>query len=136
MPMFPFILLPLAAMALGLVLAVFHLRGIRKPMLIGLHLLLGLGALEIMVVLLKGTPSSDGLPAGDFGNVSAGFLALAAFIGLLTPILGSVLHRLGLRSLTQGAAGSGDASTALRIRGAMVASVQTSRMISRAYTQI
>ena len=88
MPMFPFILLPLAAMALGLVLAVFHLRGIRKPMLIGLHLLLGLGALEIMVVLLKGTPSSDGLPAGDFGNVSAGFLALAAFIGLLTPILG------------------------------------------------
>ncbi len=88
MPMFPFIALPLAAMALGLVLVVLHLRGIRKPLLIGLHLLLGLGALEVLVVLLKGAPGSDGLPAGDFGNVAAGFLALAAFIGLLTPILG------------------------------------------------
>ena len=88
MPMFPFIALPLAAMALGLVLFVLHLRGIRKPLLIGLHLLLGLGALEVLVVLLKGAPGSDGLPAGDFGNVAAGFLALAAFIGLLTPILG------------------------------------------------
>ena len=86
--MFPFVLLPLGAMALGLALAVLHLRGIRKPVLIGLHLLLGLGALEVMVVLLKGTSDSDGLPAGDFGNVSAGFMALAAFVGLLTPILG------------------------------------------------
>ena len=88
MPMFPFVLLPLGAMALGLALAVLHLRGIRKPVLIGLHLLLGFGALELMVVLLKGTSDSDGLPAGDFGNVSAGFMALAAFVGLLTPILG------------------------------------------------
>ena len=88
MPMFPFIALPLAAMALGLVLVVFRLRGIRKPLLIGLHLLLGLGALETLVVLLKGTPGSEVLPAGDFGNVAAGFLALAAFVGLLTPILG------------------------------------------------
>ncbi len=88
MPMFPFLILPLAAMALGVVLVGLHLRGIRKPVLIGLHLLLGLGALEILVVLLKGTPSADGLPAGDFGNVAAGLLALAAFIGLLTPIFG------------------------------------------------
>ncbi len=92
MPMFPFIVLPLAAMALGLVLGVLHLRGIRKPMLIGLHLLLGFGALELLVVMLKGTPNGDGLPAGDFGNVSAGFLALAGFIGLLTPILGRRSH--------------------------------------------
>jgi hypothetical protein len=88
MPVFPFILLPLSAMAMGLLLLVLHLRGIRKPVLIGLHLLLGFGALELMVFLLKGTSDSDGLPAGDFGNVSAGFLALAGFLGLLTPILG------------------------------------------------
>ena len=88
MPMFPFLALPLAAMALGLVLLVFRLRRIRKPMLIGLHLLLGLGALELLVVMLKGAPGNEGLPAGDFGDVAAGFLALAAFIGLLTPILG------------------------------------------------
>lgn len=88
MPVFPFILLPLGAMAMGLVLLVLHLRGVRKPMLIGLHLLLGFGALELMVVLMKGTPNGDGLPAGEFGNVSTGFLALAGFLGLLTPILG------------------------------------------------
>ena len=88
MPMFPFIALPLATMALGLVLVVLRIREIRKPLLIGLHLLLGLGALEVLVVLLKGTSGSDGLPAGDFGNVAAGCLALAAFVGLLTPILG------------------------------------------------
>jgi hypothetical protein len=88
MPVFPFILLPLSAMALGVMLAICHLRSIRKPMLIGLHLLLGFGALELMVVLLKGTPNGDVLPAGDFGNVSAGFMALAGFLGLLTPILG------------------------------------------------
>jgi hypothetical protein len=85
MQMLPFLVLPLAAMALGLVLLVIRLRGMRKPLLVGLHLLLGLGALELLVVLLKGSP---GLPAGDFGNVAAGFLALAAFIGLLTQILG------------------------------------------------
>ena len=88
MPMLLFLMLPLAAMALGLVLVACRLRGIRKPVLIGLHLLLGLGALELLVVTLKGTPGADGLPAGDFGNVAAGCLALAAFIGLLTPILG------------------------------------------------
>ena len=88
MPMVPLILLPLAAMALGLVLVVLRLRGLRKPVLIGLHLLLGLGALELLVVLLKDGSSDDGLPAAAFGNVAAGFLALAAFIGLLTPILG------------------------------------------------
>ena len=88
MPIFPLIILPIAVMAVGFILFAFHLRGIRKPMMIGLHVLLGFGALELMVVLLKGTPSGDTLPAGEFGNVAAGFLALAGFLGLLTPILG------------------------------------------------
>ena len=114
MPMFPFIVLPLAAMALGLVLVILHLRGIRKPLLIGLHLLLGLGALELLVVLLKGTPSSDGWPAGDFGNVAAGFLALAAFIGLLTPILGR-RSRLTANAMLVAHVGAGVAGVVLCI---------------------
>ena len=69
MPIFPFILLPLAVMAVGFVLVAYYLRGIRKPMVIGLHVLLGFGALELMVMLLKGTPDGDTLPTGDFGNV-------------------------------------------------------------------
>jgi len=88
MPMFPFIVLPLAVLAVGLFLVSLHLRGLRKPVVIGLHVLLGFGALELLVVLLKGTPNGEALPAGDFGNVAAGFLALAGFLGLLTPILG------------------------------------------------
>jgi len=92
MPMFPFIVLPLAVLAVGLFLVSLHMRGIRKPVVIGLHVLLGFGALELLVVLLKGTPNGEALPAGDFGNVAAGFLALAAFFGLLTPILGRRSH--------------------------------------------
>jgi hypothetical protein len=106
MPIFPFMILPLAVLAVGLVLVVYYLRGIRKPIVIGLHVLLGFGALELLVMLLKGTPNGDSLPAGDFGNVSAGFFALAGFIGLLTPILGRRSHKTALALLwAHGSAG-------------------------------
>jgi hypothetical protein len=84
----PVIALLVAAAALGAYLLLLYVRGVRKPVLIGLHLLLGFGGLETLVVLLKGTPNSDGFPAGPYGNVAAGFLALAAFSGLLAPIIG------------------------------------------------
>lgn len=106
MPIFPFILLPLAVLAVGLVLLAFYLRDIRKPVLIGLHVLLGFGALEVMVMLLKGTPNGESLPAGEFGNLSAGFFALAGFIGLLSPILGRRSHKTALGLLlAHGSAG-------------------------------
>jgi len=106
MPIFPFILLPLAVMAVGFVLVAYYLRGIRKPMVIGLHVLLGFGALELMVMLLKGTPDGDTLPAGDFGNLAAGLLALAGFLGLLSPILGRRSHTIALSMLwAHGSAG-------------------------------
>ena len=84
----PVIALLVAAAALGSYLLLLYTRGVRKPVLIGFHLLLGFGGLETLVVLLKGTPSNDGFPAGSYGNVAAGFLALAAFSGLLAPIIG------------------------------------------------
>ncbi|NDA46223.1 MAG: hypothetical protein EBY21_02890 [Alphaproteobacteria bacterium] len=106
MPIFPFILLPLAVMIVGFVLVAYYLRGIRKPMIIGLHVLLGFGALEVIVVLLKGTPSGESLPAGDFGNLAAGLLALAGFLGLLSPILGRRSRQTAvLMLLAHGSAG-------------------------------
>ncbi len=88
MPHFPLMLLPLATMLLGFALALLLIRGKRKSVLIGLHFLLGLGSLEMVVILLKGWPVGEAIPAGDFGAMAAGFLALAAFFGLLRPIIG------------------------------------------------
>ena len=87
MPMLPLIVLLLSAMLAGLVLGVLHLKQIRKPVLIGLHMLLGFGALAVLVFVLKGVPAGDGLATSDLGSFSAGFLALAGFVGLLAPIV-------------------------------------------------
>ena len=84
----PVLALLVAAALLGAYLLLLYTRDVRKPVLIGFHLLLGFGGLETLVVLLKGTPNSDGIPAGPYGNIAAGFLALAAFSGLLAPIIG------------------------------------------------
>lgn len=89
MPINPFILLPLGTMALGVVLLARLWQGKRKPVLVGLHLLFGFGTLEMVVIMLKGWPIGEATPAGDFGNIAAGLLALAAFFGLLSPVLRS-----------------------------------------------
>jgi len=83
----PVILLLSAAVALGLYNLVNFLRGDRKSVVIGLHLLLGLGSLMALVYFLKDASDGEGAPAGSFGNVAAGFLALAAFSGLVGPLL-------------------------------------------------
>jgi len=89
MSIIPFILLPLGTMALGFILLGLLWRGNRKPVLVGLHILLGLGTLEMVVIMLKGWPIGEAIPAGEFGNISAGLLTLAAFFGLLTPVFGN-----------------------------------------------
>jgi hypothetical protein len=88
MPRFPVLAILVAAVSLGAVNLFLRSRGVRKPILIGSHLLLGLGALEAVVYLLKDSNGADGAPSGNYGNIAAGFLALAAFSGLLSPILG------------------------------------------------
>ncbi len=88
MPKLPIIVLMIAAAALGAANLRQHFRGVRKPLLIGAHLLLALGALEVLVFYLKDANSGEGLPAGTFGNVAAALMAAAAFAGLLTPVLG------------------------------------------------
>jgi hypothetical protein len=84
----PPILFLTAAAGSGLVLGWLYLRRKRKPVLIGLHLLLGAGGLETMIILLRGPPNGDASPTGAFGSVASGLLALAMFSGLTAPLFG------------------------------------------------
>jgi hypothetical protein len=76
-----------AAVALGLYLLLLYLRGRRKPVLIGFHLLLGLGGLETLVMLLHGTPDGAAAPKGALGQTAAVFLFVAAIAGLSAALL-------------------------------------------------
>ena|SRR5664279_6498842 len=83
----PIIVILIAAVSLGGVNLWLRLRGVRKPVLIGIHLLAGLASLEVLVYFLKDVNSGEGVPAGPYGNVAAALLGLAAFSGLISPIL-------------------------------------------------
>jgi len=85
----PVVVLFGAAVCLGLILGLQYLRGVRsKPVMIGMHLLLGAGGLEVMVMTLSGAPDGTVMWTGTLGRTAAGFLAAALFIGLLTPMVG------------------------------------------------
>ena len=93
----PVLALLTIAVVLGVVNLVLRFRKQRKAMLIGAHLLFGIGALEILVFFLKDANSGEGVPAGAFGNAAAGLLAAALFIGLVSPVIGK--HNPKLSSL-------------------------------------
>lgn len=57
-------------------------------MAIGLHLLLGAGGVEVIAMLLRGTPDGTVMPAGAIGRAAAGLLAFALCSGLLVPLVG------------------------------------------------
>jgi hypothetical protein len=82
-----FMLLPLVTMALGLFLVFKIIRGGRRTVFIGLHILSGFVSLEMAVILLKGWPVGDAVPAGEYGNFAVAALAFAGFAGLVRPIL-------------------------------------------------
>ena len=82
----PIVFMVIGAASLGGYLLLMYFRGIRKPIAIGFHLILGIGALEMMVLLLKDL--SDDTTPNRIGNVAIALLALAAFVGLIMPILG------------------------------------------------
>ncbi|AVT76563.1 hypothetical protein RPPS3_25000 [Rhodopseudomonas palustris] len=76
-----------AATALGLYLGLLYLRGDRKQGLVALHMLLGFGGLETLVMLLHGTP--DGAATTDsvsFGKIAAGLFAVSAFSGFIAAL--------------------------------------------------
>ena len=89
MPALPAVLLLTGAVVLGLLLGRDYLRRVRsKPALIGFHLLLGAGGLEVTVMLLRGSPGGASLPAGLLLKGTAGLLGFALLSGLVAPMIG------------------------------------------------
>jgi hypothetical protein len=87
MPTVPLFAILACAGALGATNLAFRLRGKRKENWLTLHLLFGIGALAMVVFLLKDFNGGEGVSAGAYGNIAAGLLALAVFIGLVSPIV-------------------------------------------------
>ena len=53
----PALVLLSAAMCLGVIMGIQYLRRVRsKPVMIGVHLLLGAGGLEVLAMMLRGAP--------------------------------------------------------------------------------
>ncbi|HUN90511.1 MAG TPA: hypothetical protein VMU33_00530 [Burkholderiaceae bacterium] len=89
MKILPIVLLLSAAAILGILLGIQYLRRQRlPPVLIGLHLILGAGGLELLAVLLRGAPDGVVLSIGSAGRTAAGLLAAAMFTGLVAPLIG------------------------------------------------
>lgn len=83
----PMLALLVVAVGLGAANLFLRLRGVRRSVLIGVHLLFGIGALEVLVYLIKDANGGEGVGAGHWGNVAAAFLGAAVFIGLISPVL-------------------------------------------------
>jgi hypothetical protein len=71
-----------ASLLLGLYLVLLFLRRERKPAIVGFHLLLGAGGLEMLVMLLHGTPSGTAGATSQFGVAAAALFGIAMFTGL------------------------------------------------------
>lgn len=82
MTVLPVLALLTASLLLGLYLILLYLRGERKPAIIGFHLLLGMGGLETLVMLLRGTPAGVAEATGQFGVAAAALFGIAMFTGL------------------------------------------------------
>ena len=90
----PPLLLLTAAVALGVILGVQYLQRKRSPpVLIGFHLLLGAGGLEVLAMLLHGTPDRRMVPSGGLVTIAAGLVFAAMVSGLLAPMIGRQSRR-------------------------------------------
>ena len=104
------LLLLSAVVAIGAIMGTQYLQGIKpKPVMIGLHLLLGIGTLEPMLILLGGTPNGETLAAQNLGEWAAGLVALALFLGLIAAVLArrAVPHAGWILAIHVGAGFSG-----------------------------
>ncbi len=92
----PATLLITAAVLLGIYLGIFYLRGVRpRRILLGAHILMGMGGLEQVALLIHGAPSGVIMRAGAYGTGAAGLFALAMLSGLTAPLLGQKSRRNG-----------------------------------------
>jgi hypothetical protein len=86
------VLVMLFTVALGLANGSNYLKGIRKPMVSGAHFLLGATAFELVFLLLRGTPNSDALRAGNYGLYAQVLVAVALVMGLAGGLMGGRKH--------------------------------------------
>jgi hypothetical protein len=84
----PVVCLVTAAAALGAWLLVLWFRNARKPVLIGFHVLLGLGSAETLVVFLRTGGLDDAAPARRIALVCGACLVAAIASGFLAPLFG------------------------------------------------
>jgi hypothetical protein len=78
---------------LGVLLGVNYLRGVRKPVMIGFHLILGIGGLEQFAEVLGGAPNGVALAAGTYGNAAALVFVASIFTGLGAALLARYSRR-------------------------------------------
>jgi len=85
----PLVLLLIGAATLGVLLLFDYLNGRRsKPTIIGLHMLLGAGSLEVVAMLLRGISEGGVTTAGRVPQFAAGLVAFALWSGLMVPLIG------------------------------------------------
>jgi len=85
----PVLLLFGAAALLGAILGLEYLRRVRsRPVMIGMHFLLGAAGVEVLVFLMRGAPDGTVTQFGTLGNTAAAFLVFALFVGVLAPMIG------------------------------------------------
>jgi len=85
----PALVLLSGSVALGLLLGLEYLRRVRsKPAVIGFHLLFGAASVEVMAMLIRGTPDGGIAPTGWMLKAATGLLAFALLSGLVTPMVG------------------------------------------------
>ena len=99
------VLLLTAAVALGGYLLVLWFRDARRPVLIGVHLLLGLGGVESLAVFLHQNDLADDPSVRRLALVALGLFGAAAFLGFTAPLSGKN-YRVG-NSLLAAHVGSG-----------------------------
>lgn len=76
------------SVALGLYLGYRFLQRRRnRPALIAFHILPGLGALELIAMLLRGSPKGAVMSSAGLGKAAALLLIIAIIVGLLTPMI-------------------------------------------------
>lgn len=102
----PPVLLVLLATGLGTYLGWRVLKHERnRPVLIAVHLLPGIGALELIALLLRGAPNGATLATTTPGKLAALMIVVTLLIGFLSPIVlrgrsrGAVLTALSLHAI-------------------------------------
>ena len=87
MRIFPVVLLIGITVALGLYMGLNYLRGEKnKPEVIGFHFLIGVGGLEVLMMLLAGGPDGTEMAKVTTAQIAAGLIAGALVIGVLAAL--------------------------------------------------